>query len=232
MLNWNPLWAILLLSFVISLVIVVLYRVFTDQTEMKQLKDQLKEHQTKMKKLKDDPAKLMKVQKEAMGINMQYMKKSMKPTLITFIPILLIFGWMNAHFAYEPIIPGQEFNVLVEVREGITGNITTTVPEGINVVGETEKKVENNQAKFTFKGKEGDYFITVKTEEHEADIKVLITNDRNYAEVIQKPENKAFKSITIENKTLKLIWGLSWIWIYIISAIVFSIGLRKILNVH
>ncbi|MDP7324218.1 MAG: EMC3/TMCO1 family protein, partial [Candidatus Woesearchaeota archaeon] len=62
----GPLWALVIMSFFISLVIIIIYKYTTDQNLMKQLKEELKEIQKEMKDLKDKPQEAMKVQKRAM----------------------------------------------------------------------------------------------------------------------------------------------------------------------
>ena len=232
MLNWNPLYAILALSFIISLLIVVIYKWMTDQNEMKRLKEELNGYQKKMKALKSEPEKMMAVQKEMMSVNMKYMGKSMKPTFITFIPILLIFGWMSAHFAYSPLIPGQEFSLTATMEKGITGNASIVVPEGLEVIGDSVKEIADGTAVFTLKGEEGDYLVTVASNGQEVDKQVKITTERKYAPVIETYKSDVFKSAQLGNETLKVIWKLSWIWAYIISAIVFSMVLRKVMKVY
>ncbi len=231
MLNWPPMYSILLISAAISILMVVIYKYFTNQTEMKQIKEQQKEYQKQMKETKDTD-KLMKIQKEAMSLNMKYMGKSMKPTLITFIPILLIFGWMNAHFAYEPLMPEQEFNMTVTLAKEIEGNITINVPEGLEIIGENTKEITGRQAEFTLKGKEGEYFATLSSNGQEIDKKIIITTERKYATTPESYKSEVFKTVSLGNKPLKVIWILSWIWIYIISAIIFSTVLRKVMKVY
>ena len=111
LLNLSPFWVVTIISALVSLIITVIYKFSTNQNLMKQLKDEMKELQKEMKELKNDPKKMMEVQTKAMQTNSKYMMQSMKSTLITFIPIILIFGWMNANIAYEPILPGQEFTI-------------------------------------------------------------------------------------------------------------------------
>jgi len=210
MLNWNPLWAIALLSFIVSLLIVLIYKWMTNQTEMKQLKEQLKEYQKKMKTLKESPEKMMQVQKEAMSINMKYMGKSMKPTLITFIPILLIFGWMNAHFAFQPLMPGEEFALTATMEKNAEGNVSITVPEGLEVIGnKTTEEITNNAAVFKLKGEKGEYFATLEAAGEKQDKKIIITTERNYAPVLENYKSDVFKTIQLGNNPLKVIWKLS-----------------------
>lgn len=91
-------WNLLLLSFLLTLIMTLLYKYLTDQKLMKELKDDMKELQKEMKLLKDNPTKMMEVQKKAMEKNMKYLLQSLKPTLITFIPILIIFEWMRQYY--------------------------------------------------------------------------------------------------------------------------------------
>ena len=133
LLELPTLWAIIILSFLVSFIINLVYKYATDQNLMKQLKGEIKELQKEAKDLKDRPEEAMKVQKKMMETNMKYMSKSMKPTLITFIPIIIIFGWMSAIFAFNPITPGQDFTVSTFFSKDATGEIEIIPPEGVEV---------------------------------------------------------------------------------------------------
>lgn len=231
MLNWPPLTAILVLSAGISLLIVLVYKFMTDQKEMKQLKTQLKEYQKKMKTLRDKPEKLMKVQKEAMSINGKYMKKSMKPTLITFIPILILFSWMNAHFAYEPLLPGDPFELTAVMEDGVTGNVSITTPEGITATRGATARITERAVTFQLQGEAGRHYVTLEHDGASVDKEILI-DDRDYADVTKKYDSDVFDSATLGNKKLRVLWNLTWIWAYIIFAIVFSMLFRKIMKVY
>lgn len=231
-LNWHPAIAILFLSFIISLIIVLIYKAMTDQKEMKILKEELTGYQKKMKEVKNDTEKLMKIQKEAMSLNMKYMSKSMKPTLVTFIPIILIFGWMNGHFAYEPLTPGQEFALTVGFGKEITGNATIKVPEGLSIVGEEMQEIKERTAEFKLKGEKGEYYATITSNGQEIDKKIIITEERKYAPVIETYSGDVFKTVQLSNEVLKVFWKINWFWAYIIFAIAISVGLRKALKVY
>src|SRR3989344_1965257 len=97
LLNASPFLGILILSFIVSLLITLSYKLFTNQQEMKRLKEEQKEYQKKMKELRSNPQEMMQIQKDSMKKNMEYMKHSLKATLFTMLPLLLIFGWMSAH---------------------------------------------------------------------------------------------------------------------------------------
>ena len=245
LLRLPPLAAIILISFLIALVIVFAYKKFTDQDLMKRLKDEIKELQTEMKNLKDNPERMMKVQKQAMETNMKYMMKSMKPTLITFLPIIIIFGWLNAHFAFNPLVAGNEFSITAEFVEGLTGNVSITAPSGLILLNgsETTKAIYDNkviwflkaekpgtyQVLFTYNGKEYQQNVIVVAEEKE----------RRYAQPVNVFKKDLIKQITTSNGKLTPFGDFTffgyqpgWLLTYILSSLVFNLGLRKWMHVY
>jgi len=240
LLGLSSFMAILILSLVISLIIILCYKYFTDQDLMKQLKEEMKAFQKQMKELKEHPEQMMKVQKKAMETNMKYMMHSMKPTLITFIPIILIFGWMNAHLAYFPLAPDTPFTVSVFVDEA-EGEVGIDPVDGITIVGDRVQPVANKQATFTLNGNEGEYYLRFSYKDNEVSTTepVIITNNDNYATIDQLVNQNGVKKIRINNEPIKPLgsisifgWKPGWLGTYIILSIAFSMLLRKLLRVY
>ncbi|RLE46928.1 hypothetical protein DRJ22_00645 [Candidatus Woesearchaeota archaeon] len=230
LLGLGPFWCLFFLSLIVSVITILFTKIFTNQVEMKVLKDELKKYQKQMKELKKDPNKLMEVQKKAMRVNMQYFKKSLKPTLFTFIPIILIFGWMNAHLAFEPLSPGEKFDVVVDFHKGIQGNVSLEA-QGLEILGPSSVVIKDDSARFSLKGPAGDYSLLFSSNNASVEKNVVVSTARDYAPVLEKYKSDVFKSVKIKNKPLK-IFGLGWIWIYIILAVIFSSVLRKLFKVY
>jgi uncharacterized membrane protein (DUF106 family) len=55
----------------------------------------MKLHQQEVKAHKDNPEKMTEANKKLMSKNLELMKHSMRPTLFTFIPIILVFSWLR-----------------------------------------------------------------------------------------------------------------------------------------
>ena len=191
--------AIIILSFLVSLLIIVITKFMTDQALMKRLKEEMKEYQKQAKELKSEPAKAMAVQKKAMEVNMKYMMKSFKPTIITFIPIILIFGWMSSTFAYESIKPGQEFSVTTFFGKDVNGNAQISASDGIDVVGNEIQKIENSQATWKLKGEEGEHILEFDYGDEKYQTSVLITNKNKYINPLKKT-NGVINAIKINYK--------------------------------
>ena len=243
-----PLLAVILMSLIISVIVIFITKYTTNQSLMKKLKDDLKDYQKQVKELKNEPTKAMEVQKKAMEANMEYMKHSLKPTIITFIPIILLFGWMSSNFAYESIKPQQEFSVSVIFDKDASGYIDLIAPENIVIIGNKTAKItekiengifsskKNYLANWTLKGTEGEHILEFDYNGEKEQKDVLITNSDKYIEPAKKISNGQIKSIQINYKQRKILnlfgWKLGWLGTYIIFSIIFTMALRKVMKVY
>ncbi len=104
LITYNPKISIIAISFLVTLVMTIVTKKFTNQNRMKELKGIQKACRIQIKDHKGNPVKIQEVQKEMMNCSMELMKHSFKPMLITFIPLLLFFWWIRG--IYTPILSG------------------------------------------------------------------------------------------------------------------------------
>jgi len=235
LINLSPLWGIAVISVILSVIITVIYKYTTNQDLMRDLKKEMKEFQNEVKALRDDPQKAMAVQKRAMETNMKYMMQSFKPMFFTFIPIILIFGWLNTHLAYEPILPDTEFTTTVTTAKDAVGVITLVVPDAVTLVSSAEQEIINKQASWTLKGAAGEYLLEYNYNSKSYTKDLLITTERAYKPV-ESRVSSPLKTIKINNNPVKVMnlfgWKLGWLGTYIIFSIISSMVLRKLLKVY
>ncbi len=240
LLSLGAFWALLIVSFIVSLIVTLIYKFFSNQDEMKRLKGEMKEEQKRMKEMKSEPEKMLEMQKKVMSKNMEYMKHSFKPMLITFIPVILIFAWLQAALAFEAINVGDEFNVDVIFNEGVDGNLSATIKdEGIKIIGEDTKEISqiNN---FKFKAVEkGEYFIDFEYDDRVCSRKVIVDEVKYAGQVEKCKKVEEIKGMRINYSGLKPLgefsifgWHPGWLGLYIILSLVFSLTLRKVLKLH
>lgn len=238
LLNVPGIVAIAVISLIVSLITILIYKFTTDQNLMKQLKEELNAFQKEMKELKDHPDKAMEVQKKAMATNSKYMMQSMKPTLFTFLPIIIIFGWLNAHLAFMPLEVGQEFPITVIFDKGVYGNMSIDLPSQLSLLSEKTRTIENGQLSWLMKANEtGEYLVEFSSNNKIYNTNVLITDKQGYYAPVSKAVNdKTVKSINIGNKkNIMLDLGflkLDWLWSYILISLVASMLLRKWMKVY
>lgn len=235
LLKLPSLLAMVILAFLISLIITLIQKYATNQNRMKQIKEEMKSFQNRIKEEKD-PNEKMKLQKESMKLPMEQMRHSMKSMMYTFIPIILIFGWMNGHLAYDPIMPEQDFTTTVVFGKGISGEMELSVPEGLNIQGDVVKEVKDSEVKWVLNGKEGEYLLEYNFNNKKYTKEVLITKENEYKTPVKNVRDGNIDMIKIDHKkniVLNLFgWEIGWLMSYIIFSIIFSMLLRKIIKVY
>ncbi len=241
LLYFDPVLAIFIISFVLTFGITLVYKYATDQEKMKKIKKEIKEYQEKIKDLKDKPDEMMKVQKEAMSKQMEMMKHSFKPTLFTFIPLIIIFGWLNGHMAYHNIAPGQSFQVEAALSSAETNVSLSATPS----IQELNKSVDGKKVTWSVNASEEREYKLVIDELKpgnesggRVEKTVLISNVREYATPRKSYENSFVKSVSVGYKPIRPLgdisifgWHPGWLATYIVFSLVLSIVLRKLLGV-
>lgn len=78
----------------------------TDMGRVKEIREKLKDHQADIKAASksNDTKKLQRAQEEMMKLTMENLKMGYKPLLITFIPFILIFGWIKGQYESAGVV--------------------------------------------------------------------------------------------------------------------------------
>jgi len=252
--SYGPLLTFILFSIVVSLVITLVAKYTTNQRVMKQLREDIKKFQEQMKNTKDTQ-KQLELQKKAMDVNMKYMMQSMRPTLFTIIPILIVFGWVAANLSVQQIMPSEPFNVTVMLENGNASAIKGEVNQGVEIIS---KSASGTLADFTFGALEGRHDLFFSYDSSVVQKQVIVSRNWDFekpqmkkpdffggifsGEIGQKstiPKESPFKSVTVHHKPVRPFGDFSifgympgWVMTYILFSLVFSIAFRKILNVH
>lgn len=231
-----PLVAIFLISVFISLVSVLFQKYLTNQERLKFLKAETKKFQEKIKKHKDNPEKQLEINKKMMPIQGEMMKESMKPALYTMLPFLLLFLWLSAHFAFDPLLPGVPFSISATTTADVT-QVLLTAPEGITMLSNTTAVVTDGVARWDLEGDAGFYALTLEAGDDLETVTLVVTKEKAYEPPLVMFSG-VIKQVKIDNPPLKPIdpftifgWRPGWIWVYIFFSLVMSVVLRKLLKV-
>ncbi len=95
-----PRWSLIAVSFIVTLLTTLAYKYLTNQNVIKALKEEVKQIQQELKLNRENKEKFAELNKRMMLKNLELTKHSMKPTLITFLPLILLLSWMSA--TYRP----------------------------------------------------------------------------------------------------------------------------------
>lgn len=244
-LNWilvfNPFIAILIISIFLGIITTLVYKYASNQKKIKELKDKTKKLQKKIKKIpKTEPEKMMEINSQMMKLNGPLLKETMKPTLWTIIPSLLILTWMASNLAFSSISPGQSFTITAEFNDGVTGEISLdSVPDTLEFINGENQIIKDNKAIWELRSEEENtYSLLFKFRELEINKELIISNSWEYSDPEEIIKEEGIKKITINNEKTKpfqgipVLGGLNWLWSYIILTMLFTTILRKLLKVY
>lgn len=99
LLNLNLTWGMITLVFLITLAMTLIQKYGTDQETLRELKKEQKILQEEAKKYREHPEKLIEFQKKQMEFIPKTLKLSMRPIMITGIPLILFFRWFIDFFS-------------------------------------------------------------------------------------------------------------------------------------
>jgi hypothetical protein len=143
------------------------------------------------------------------------------------------------HFAYYPIMPGDNFTTDVFVGEEINGSLKLVAPEGVELISEAEQTVAEGKASWKLKAEqEGSYILEYWYGDESYAKDLLVTSEKSYEVPVKNLKRKDIKSIAINHGPVKIInlhfrgWKLGWIGTYIIFSIIFSMLIRKWLKIY
>jgi uncharacterized membrane protein (DUF106 family) len=109
----NMLFGVMTMSILVSTIIMVITAKVQDQKELKKIKGKMSKLQEKLKaaQKKNDTKQANKISKEMMGMQSTMMTNTMKPMLYTFVPIIIIFGWLRQYPDLQNFIEVQGYLV-------------------------------------------------------------------------------------------------------------------------
>ncbi len=89
------------ISIALAIMSALVRKAVLDMKKLKQMKEEMKEQQRIMKEAtkSGDTKKMQKAQEHLMKLTMENMKYSFKPMLITFIPFIIIFYWLQGQYS-------------------------------------------------------------------------------------------------------------------------------------
>jgi len=238
LLDLPPFLVIFIITLVATFIITIIYKLVTDQDLMKRLRQDQKDAQKKLKELKDHPEKLVQHQKEMWAKNMELMKHSFKPTIFTFLPIIILFGWLSFHLAYVPLAPNTNFDVSMMFDEGVNGEVIL-VGERLNLHSNSTQTVTNGEVRWTLSGDMGRYILEFNYGDFSYDKPIIISEKQEYEEPIKVVNANGVKQIVVHNKELKPLgdfslfgWKPGWLGTYFVLSIIMSFTIRKLMKVH
>ncbi len=251
----SPWVAMALISFLTSLLMLLFFRLFSNQHGIRTVKNKIKAHLLELRLFKDSLSLSLRAQGNILRYNLKYIGYSAKPLLVMFIPIVLILVQLNLWFGYQALSPGQEIIVKIKLVEGQNPLAINLGLESSSLDIETPPlRIESeNEIDWRIKAREnGSHQLTLTVNGKKFTKKVIVgqrplvkisqakVRSNFIAELFNPGEvplsrNLPFKSVEVlyPAKNMNLFgWHIHWLIVYFALSIIFGFAFKGVFKVE
>jgi uncharacterized membrane protein (DUF106 family) len=133
--NLNPVWGMLVISLVASVVILLILKATSDQAGIKRAKNLMKGHFLAFRLYRDDIGLMLDTFKNMLLSNLLYLRKSFKPILFFIVPVVTIIIQLGVRYEYRPFRVGEPIVVTLQTddlaEKVALSRVELELPEGL-----------------------------------------------------------------------------------------------------
>jgi uncharacterized membrane protein (DUF106 family) len=161
--SFHPLFGLVTISGLVGVIMVLTYRVTSNQAAIGKIKDQIKIHFMEVRIYKEDIAQTWIAQKKILINNFKYMGLSLKPALLLAFLIIFILAPLNVRYGYQSFKPEESFVVTVKTtpdKSPVDFDIILKTPETIETETPPLRLEEDREISWRLKAKKaGEYTL-------------------------------------------------------------------------
>jgi uncharacterized membrane protein (DUF106 family) len=240
-LSGNPFFLVFVISVVVGLLMVVLFRYTSDQKAIARAKDQLKAHLLAVRLFQDQLQVVIRAYGRILGGTARYLRLAFMPLLIAIIPITFLIVELDRYFGWEPLQPGQTFLVDAKLKseEALNSADLQLPPELVSTAPAVHDATDNSVSWRLIAAHDGRYNVNVTSGGENATKEVLVSSkiERVSPERLQAgfwkrmfssteaalPNTGSIQAISVDYQSREVgvfTWKANWIlWFFFISLI-------------
>jgi len=177
----GPLWALFVISLLAGVLMLLIFRLTSNQAKIKEAKDRMQAHLLEVLLFKNSPRIILSAQKNLLRYNARYMKFALMPMLYMVLPVSLLLVHLDGWFEYRPLKAGESAIVSVKLSEegprlmsqialeADKGLVVETPPLRITETGEVDWRVRADTP--------GDHYVTLRTAGHSVRKKIVVSQE-------------------------------------------------------
>ena len=251
--SWVAMTALSLLT---ALLMLLVYRLTSNQQRIREVKDRIIAHLLEMRLYRNSLPITFRAQGNILWYNLKYLGHSARPMLVMIVPLVLAIIHIDQWFGYESLNPGEAAIVKVRLKEGYQpsqeqvsvepslGFIIETFPLRIDKEGEVNWRLRAAGP--------GSWDLIVMVN-NQAVAKRIVVGGRSLARIsparvarnwIDQLANPGEAAIS-ETSPVKMIeigyparrmaifgWRLHWLIVYLVLSVIFGFALKGLFKVE
>jgi len=248
--NWSPLLSLAILSLVIGIAMLVVFKYTSNQSKLADVKRRIHAGLFEIRLFNDDPIAIFKAQGEILRHNLSYLRLSLVPMLWMIVPLLLVIAQLQFHYGYDGLVPGE--STIVKVKLAGTAaegrpDVSLEVPPGLRVETPGLWVPETNEVAWRISAQDGgsyDLALRVAGQEYAKSVQVSGAIVRRSPERVAPvwwkellfpaeaplPDGGAVESIAVaypEREISVFGFGVHWMIVFFVLSMAFAFALRN-----
>ncbi len=252
----SPWYGMIFISFLTGLFMLFVFRYTSNQQGIRKVKNLIKAHLLELRLFKDSFATSLKAQGSILRCNLRYIGFSARPMLVMIIPLVLIIIQLNLWFGYHSLSPGEKAILEVILKDGfdpLEVSLSLKQSPGIEVETPPLRIEEEREIDWRFRAKEkGIHDIVLVSEGTEVHKRIAINQKilskispvkvgKNFfAQALNPgepplPSSSPLESVKViyPSKNMNFFgWGIHWLIVYFVLAIIFGFALKGVFKVE
>ena len=242
-------------SLATGIVMLLVFRYFSDQRGIKVAKEKIKAHLLEIGLFKDDPALVVGAQWQMFRATLAFMKYSLVPFAVMVLPFIILVLQLNLYFGYRPLRPGESVIVSMRWDHQIPWNeraVGIVAPEGLVIETPPLRIPGEREIDWRLRAKrEGKFELVFQIPTQSLSKEVLVTDRlarvspaRRRAHLLEMmfaggeaplPENVTIEEIEVRYRPMSFSvfgWHVHWVVLFLVLSMVSAYTLRGLFRVE
>lgn len=177
----HPWWGISGLSLLTGIVMLLVFRLTSDQEAIRRVKNRIKAHILEIRLYGDDLSLMLDAQKSILRQTLAYMRYSAPSMIFLIVPVVLIMIQLSLWYDRHPVRPGESVIITAAFADGapLHEQIALRAPEGLVVETPPVRIPEKNEVLWRIKGvHNGAYDLALESNSGVVTKQVVVSESR------------------------------------------------------
>jgi hypothetical protein len=248
-----PLAIVIVISLVIGLLMVVVFRYTSDQKAIRLAKDQLKAHLLAVRLFQDQlPVVLSSYVRIIRGTG-RYLRLTFKPLLFVILPLIIFIVQLDRYLGLTPLQTGQSFLVKVRAANGdVLDAVSLGLPPGLEATAPPVHIPSDNEVIWRVAAQRGGlYDLGIGVNQQTVSKRVVVSSGLARISAVRLrgrlwerffvsgepavPESIPIQSIAVNysDRTINFAWmEWNWIWLFFVLSLVAGFFFKTVLRIE
>jgi len=137
MLSAGHTWSLTAIAIAFGMAMLWSFRRFTNQAQVALAKRKIRAHLYAFRLFSDEPALILRAQKQLLIWNARYLALMLRPTAVVLLPTALLLFGLEALYGHRALLPGESAIVTAQFRDGADVLSLAPTLEGAEISVET-----------------------------------------------------------------------------------------------